>query len=468
MRLLIHLVLRLVGVVAVCLACTTGWVLFDAHQTIERDTTRSADRIASKLQNLYWRELLWREGVYRDALLPAPDWESIATLKAIAPGVCIAFRLGLAPPREVCSQTEGIGSPAPSWFVRGYNVLFGPHSTVTRPLTVRQSNAGTIEARADPASAVRQAWGQVAVMVTIAAAMAFCIALLAALMIGHALMPATTIVHGLRRLEQGDHHHQLPPFGTAEFRHIAVAVNDLAGRLASTTAERLALTKRLFQVQEEERRALARDLHDEFGQCLTATAALAASIETGAAPERPDLVDDARAIGRVTRQMMATLRGALARLRSQDIDELGLQAALIQLVTRWNAAAAHGAIFHLDVVGDLADVPADTAVNVYRIAQECLTNAARHGKPRHVHLRIAHVASNGDAVTLSVEDDGGGDASQISAASGHGILGIRERIAALGGSLSIDDAARGVRVAAVIPLIVPQRQRGPVSEAEAA
>ena len=57
---------------------------------------------------------------------------------------------------------------------------------------------------------------------------------------------------------------------------------------------------------------------------------------------------------------------------------------------------------------------------------------------------------------MSVEDDGGGDATRISAASGHGILGIRERIAALGGSLSIAAAARGIRVAAIIPLILPQ------------
>jgi signal transduction histidine kinase len=305
---------------------------------------------------------------------------------------------------------------------------------------------------------VRQAWRQVAVMVTVAAAMALGIGVLAALMIGHALMPARTIVRGLRRLEQGDHRHRLPQFSTAEFSHIARAVNDLAGRLAHTTAERLALTKRLFQVQEEERRALARDLHDEFGQCLTATVALAASIEAGATPDRPDLVDDARAITRVARQMMTTLRGALARLRSQDIDELGLQASLIQLVARWNAGTAQTAVFHLDVVGDLASVPAEAAVNVYRIAQECLTNAARHGKPRHVHLRVEHVDESGEAVALSVEDDGGGDASQISAASGHGILGIRERIAALGGSLSIAGAARGVRVAAIIPLILPQRE----------
>ncbi|WP_445489015.1 histidine kinase [Rhodopseudomonas sp. RCAM05734] len=456
MRLLIHLILRLAAVVVFCLACAVGWVLVDAHRSIENDIAVSADRVAHNLQNLYWRQLLWRDGVYRDALLPLPDWESIATMKVIAPGICISFKLGAQDPHEICSQVEGIGTTAPGWFVSLYGALFGPHDSVTRPLTIRSRDAGTVVSRAEPAVAVRQAWRQVTVMVSVAAAMALGIGLLATLLIGHALMPARTIVRGLRRLEQGEHRHRLPAFGATEFNHIAGAVNDLAGRLASTTAERLALTKRLFQVQEEERRALARDLHDEFGQCLTATAALAASIEAGATPERPDLVDDARAIARITAQMMATLRGALARLRSQDLEELGLQASLVQLVARWNSGTANGAVFHLDVAGDLADVPAEAAVNVYRIAQECLTNAARHGKPRHVHLRVARTTDVDEAVALSVEDDGGGDAARINAASGHGILGIRERIAALGGSLSIAAAARGVRVAAIIPLILPQ------------
>jgi signal transduction histidine kinase len=332
-------------------------------------------------------------------------------------------------------------------------------------LSVRQQEAGVIVATVDPAAAVRQAWRQVCVVAGVAAAMALGIGLLAALLIGHALLPAGAIIDGLRRLAEGDHSQRLPSFRSAELSHIARAVNDLASRLAHVTAERVALTKRLFHVQEEERRALARDLHDEFGQCLTATAALAASIETGAGADRPDLADDARAIARVTGQMMTTLRGALARLRSQDLEEIGLQESLTKLVAGWNTRTAPGAVFHLDVAGNLAAVPGETAINVYRIAQECLTNAARHGKPRDVRLRI--VAEDGEVVALTVEDDGGGDATRINAASGHGILGIRERIAALGGSLSIGRAARGVRVAAIIPLVSPRPEPLAVTAAAA-
>ena len=94
-------------------------------------------------------------------------------------------------------------------------------------------------------------------------------------------------------------------------------------------------------------------------------------------------------------------------------------------------------------------MPRATAQNIYRIAQECLTNAARHGSPQDVRLQVERVDA---AVALSVEDDGGGSPAKLSGTSGYGLLGIRERIDALGGSLSIGPAPRGVRVAAVIPL----------------
>jgi signal transduction histidine kinase len=276
---------------------------------------------------------------------------------------------------------------------------------------------------------------------------------LTALMIGHSLMPARGIVAGLKRLERGDFSHRLPGYRTAEFNAISTAVNDLSARLAETTAQRVALTNRLFQVQEEERRALARDLHDEFGQCLAAVGALATVIEMESAPDRPDLAKDARTIKETAKRMAGTLRGALARLRSQEIEEIGLEASLAQLVAGWNVKKEKRATFHLDVVGDLASVPTATAQNVYRIAQECLTNAARHGNPQAVRLQVARVEAEGrGAVTLSVVDDGGGSPEKLNAATGYGLLGIRERVTALGGSLSIAEAPRGVRVAALIPL----------------
>jgi two-component system sensor histidine kinase UhpB len=457
MNLFAHLILRLAAVVFVCLICAVGWVLIDSHRAIEREATASADRVAGALETLYWRELLWRGGLNREHLVPIPDWETMATMKVISPGVCITFAPGQEAPRRLCSQLETISDPAPAWFEAFYDRVFGGYARVERPLTSRQPMAGLIAAEPDRGAAVRQAWHQIDVVLSVAALLAAGIGVLAALLIGQSLMPARTIVAGLRRLARGDYSYRLPGYRTAEFNHISCAVNDLTARLAETTAQRVALTNRLFEVQEEERRALARDLHDEFGQCLAAVGALATLIEMEAATGQPEIARDARSILDVTKRMTGTLRGALARLRSQEVEELGLEASLAQLVAGWNLQNEPQATFHLDIVGDLAALPEATALNIYRIAQECLTNAARHGKPQDVRLHVERVEAAGSgAVALSVEDDGGGSPAKLSSASGYGILGIRERVAALGGSLLIGQARRGVRVAALIPLMPPR------------
>lgn len=453
MNLFAHLVVRLAGVVLVCLTCTVGWVLFDTHRSIEAGASASAERAAAAFATLYWRELLWRNGLGREHLVPLPSWETLATMRVVAPGVCITFSPTGDAPRRLCSQVETIGSAAPDWFSAGYAALFGASAPVERPLTTRQPRAGVVAAEVDPGAAVRQAWDQVRLVLGVAALLAAGIAVLAAFFIGQSLMPARAIIAGLRRLEHGDYSCRLPASGTEEFNHIARAVNDLTDRLAETTAQRVALTNRLFQVQEEERRALARDLHDEFGQCLAAVGALATVIEMEAAASRPDLAKDAHAIADVTKRMTTTLRGALARLRSQQVEELGLEASLAQLVAGWNMRSAPQATVHMKVVGDLAGLPEAISLNIYRIAQECLTNAVRHGRPRDVRLEIAREDAETGSVALSVEDDGGGNAAQLNAASGYGILGIRERVAALGGSLLIGPAKRGIRVVARIPVM---------------
>ncbi|MBI1981229.1 MAG: sensor histidine kinase [Methylocystis sp.] len=453
MRLIVRLVAQLVAITLLCLTLTAGWVMVDAHRAIETEAATSAERVAHQLENLYWHAILWRGSMRRDNILPRPEWESLSTLKLISPGVCVSYAPAGEEPRTLCSQLEGVGAAAPAWFSTGYDRIFGAHSSIVRPLTVRQPETGAIVVRADPDAAIRQAWRQISVIVSVAASMAICMCALAAVAIVHALAPTRAIVEGLRLLEQGQYGCRLNLLTNGEFRLIARAVNDLAERLAQTTAERAALTKRLFEVQEAERRALARDLHDEFGQCLTATLAFAGSIETAAAKIDAGVADEARSIARVAKRMMTTLRDALARLRSQDLEELGLEACLVQLAASWNAKAERKAVVHLRLLGDLADLPQAISTSLYRIAQECLTNAMRHGDAANVYLRIERAALEDELVALTVEDDGGGDATRLAAASGHGILGIRERIAAFGGSLSISDAARGVRVVARLPLI---------------
>ena len=150
---------------------------------------------------------------------------------------------------------------------------------------------------------------------------------------------------------------------------------------------------------------------------------------------------------------METLRSTLVRLRSQNIEEIGLEASLRQLVSDYNTQSASKTAFRLNVIGQMAAVPKQVAIDIYRIAQECLTNAVKHGTPTEVRSQgRASLQDDSEAIALSVEDDGGGDARRIRKDGGHGLLGIRERISALGGKLSIGNAAFGLRIAAIIPM----------------
>jgi signal transduction histidine kinase len=171
------------------------------------------------------------------------------------------------------------------------------------------------------------------------------------------------------------------------------------------------------------------------------------------------MAQDARTITKLQKRMMNTLRSTLLRLRAQHIEKIGLEASLRQLISDYNMQSGSRAVFCLNVSGHLAALPRHVAIDIYRIAQECLTNAVRHGSPTEVMLRVGHDESQAGTIVLSVEDNGGGDAAMLNRSPGNGIFGIRERIAALGGTLSIGRAATGVRIAAVIPVLAPGNLR---------
>jgi signal transduction histidine kinase len=230
-------------------------------------------------------------------------------------------------------------------------------------------------------------------------------------------------------------------------------VNDLAQRLHQAAEERALLMRKLVQVQDDERRGLARELHDEFGQSLTAAGALAASIELAAGKQRADIAKDANAIAQITREMMLTLRSALAKLRPPDLDELGLEASVRTMVNNWNRNLKGKTSVTLNVCGRrFSEAAPDVALSVYRIVQECLTNATRHGSPRHVNVGLISSGDTArDSLRVIVNDDGGGQGHDAENTTGYGLLGIRERVKLLGGEMTIMTDGRGMRVEAVIP-----------------
>ncbi|MEH2590913.1 histidine kinase [Bradyrhizobium sp. AZCC 1721] len=454
MRLVLQLVARLFLVVILCLGAATIWATIDAHRSVDRATAASAERVSVALEALYWRELTLRSNRMREQLLPVPEWRTIETMGLISPGICVRLEPAGAFEKPLCGQSKGIGQAPPRWFAATVQTLLGDHAAFVRPISARAANAGSVSAAADPNAAIALAWQHILDNIHVALLMAVAIALLASLAIAHTLAPAQQIVAALQRMARGQYSTSLPRFRSMELAMIGQAVGDLGDRLARSMEERAALTRRLLEIRSDERRALARELHDEFGQNLTAILAFANTIEATSAREkaRSEVAQDARMISQATHRIMACLRDTLNRLRHPPAEELGLEACLVDLVDSWRSRNATQPVIQLDLKGDLADVRGAVAATAYRVAQECLTNSLRHSSARVIVLRIERRTGAENALLVHVEDDGGGDAAKLAGSPGFGLTGIRERVAALGGSLSIADANRGVSVAATIPL----------------
>jgi signal transduction histidine kinase len=263
---------------------------------------------------------------------------------------------------------------------------------------------------------------------------------------------------GLERMAASDLTARLPPFDLAELSAIRTVFNHLAESLERTLEERTELTRRLIALQDEERRHLARELHDEFGQCLAAIRALAASASQASAQDCPAVLSDCAGIERTAARMTETLRGALFRLRPPDIEELGLAASLEGLVAGWNGRSCGRTRFETRLCGGLEDLPPALSAGLYRIAQEAITNAAKHADATRVVLQLtkSEARSPGSRgtmeVELTVDDDGKAGEADPPAKPGMGLLGMRERVATLGGRLSFE---AGYMSGSVLRVVVP-------------
>ena len=207
------------------------------------------------------------------------------------------------------------------------------------------------------------------------------------------------------------------------------------------------LARRLITLQESERAALARDLHDEVGQACSAIRVELAFIRhcQGAASEGIGLAA-VRAEGQALR-LYTLVHDLLSRLRPVNLDTLGLVVAMQELCESWEGRTGTACVFHHEglaqPLGDAIDIA------VYRVTQEALTNVTRHAQASSVRVRLSRT---GETLSLTIQDDGRG-LDPLLASGGMGLLGATERAAALGGTLAVRSAPdAGVNISLLLPL----------------
>jgi two-component system sensor histidine kinase UhpB len=272
-------------------------------------------------------------------------------------------------------------------------------------------------------------------------------------LVGQALKPLRAVGEVLPRIGAGDYAALAPEHGPPELARLARGVNAMAARLATMRGHNRALEEQILTLQDEERADIARDLHDEMGPYLFAAnvdAAMAANLIATGRPEAA--LEQVGSIQAAISHMQRLVRDILGRLRPTRLAELGLTAAVLDLIEFWRARRpAIRFETHLPMDGaELAEAVQETA---YRLVQESLSNAVRHSTPTVIAVSMERAA---EALRVEVTNDG---APVAAAQPGFGLTGMAERVKAAGGSLAASPGGAGEwRVAATLPLAGQTRE----------
>jgi len=207
------------------------------------------------------------------------------------------------------------------------------------------------------------------------------------------------------------------------------------------------LSARLVSAQEEERRNLSRELHDEIGQSMSALLVELGNLGSAMPPENAALQERLQAVKRLAENNVVVLRNLSLLLRPSMLDDLGLVPAL-----KWQArevARRSGIKVKVDAEDVPDHLPDEYRTCIYRVVQEALHNATRHSKATHVRVTVTHEQSR---VCVRIQDDGVG--FQAPQEKGMGILGMEERVRHLGGSFQIDSGSgHGAAISIQLPLL---------------
>lgn len=347
------------------------------------------------------------------------------------------------------------GRDAPNWF----SALVLPQ----QPVQAIEFPGGRLEVQATASRAVLDAWDAFVPLAVGALALLVMVNLLVFWAVGRTVKPFGRIVAALDELQAGRFDVALPPLPGTEAAAIGNAFNRMVGvlrehieteRRAARAEEQLSdsreLSRWIDHHIEQERLMIARELHDELGQSVTAMRSMATSIAQRCAGKDPQAEQAARLIAEESSRLYDAMHGIIPRLTPLVLDNFGLADAIADLVER--TRRSHPAVdIEVDIALGDARLSGEAALALYRAAQEGITNALRHGQATHLQLNLA---GTHDGVTLTLRDDGRGLPPEGLPTHGHyGLRWLSERVESLHGSVVLEPALpRGAQLTVRLPL----------------
>ncbi len=435
----------IVAILSAALVISAAWIQFDGTRQAVREEIAGANVVAT--------QLLSRILISYDQPDDGPLLTFLHHLGRVRAHEIIVRDAAGRMIYESPPSPYKAGREAPDWYA---SLLLPTTPVHIFPL----ANGSEVRIQADASRAILDGWDDLKHLMTVGG-IAFAVLNLGVFwLVSRAVAPWSVIADGLARIEKGDLQHRLPELKGYEanmigatFNRMAASLEDklLSDRKAVEAEQRLQQRRELDQLIEqrldEERRVIARELHDEFAQSVTAIRSFAVVIANQHSAES-QTAELARLISNEAAHLYDAMHGLIPRLAPLTLDTLGLAETLEGFIKQWQGR--HPTIrfsLHYELRTDLGT---SATIAVYRVVQEAVINAVRHARPTQVDVSVVHFDSH---VRVRVTDNGIGLPPDWSRPGHFGLRGLQERMAMLGGTLTLKNhEPHGVDLMAEIPL----------------
>jgi len=322
--------------------------------------------------------------------------------------------------------------PPPSWFINIIESLSDKIFFSKINIEQRGELTGYVLIKPEPIFEYAEIWQQIKVGLWIIVSFLILINFVVLLLFSHMIKPINKIIEGFDKLEAGNFKSKIRKSNILELDIIGKKFNSMIDNLRQSNNKIHKLSQNLIDVQEQEKSELARDLHDELGQSLTALQAEAASIsKTTKKKSRDEAILN---VIKLSKNMMLSTREIIKKLNLGLIEDLGFESALIELFENWKRRFK-GVKFEYSIDEKAIEkITKKKTAHLYRIFQEALTNIAKHSSPQKIHISIKYI-DNSNRIRILISNDGFSNDS--SNQDGLGLIGIAERVDQIQGTLEI-------------------------------
>ena len=327
-------------------------------------------------------------------------------------------------PREVRTPLGRV----PGWFIHLIEV---PEVGASYPVTVEGKRVGDIVFAPDMSADIYEKWVGFLAIVCSGITLMLLTGLVAHFTARSVFAPLQNLGDGLTRMRMGDYERLIPAAGPPELRKSSLEANELARTLRRLSRDNRGLLRRIVSLQDDERRDMARELHDELGPLLFGIRANTVALLEAIPPGKAELGSAAEGILQSVETLQQANRRILDRLRPLYIQELGLERSIQTLLQNANAQAPDLALTS-QIDAKLNAIDGLLSQTVYRVIQEAVTNVLRHARADSMHVRAA---IEDRELVVEISDNGiGFPADRL---LGRGLTGMLERVRALSGTLQL-------------------------------